>query len=458
MNDNPSQESPGARGGTATPARVEAAIPVKVDPTPPANVEAVTPPDAVAAAKASATEKRVELQPVALAKKPLERQIVTPLDAKPTVPTGASSFKYYAGLLKDEMTKNPEVEKSPMARAALSALNLLDRLFGFSFGASEFSSYIGFSYPKEGFSQENLKAILGNKVVLMDRYQKLKQELNGEKTSEDRKKEIEDELSVIGNALEKLGIKDPDHPGTDFEHEREKVVAKAATPLDKSNIDQFSGMESADSCVSTLYVLGQMGLPSQVKVDDKDRKEIQENLAKAHDPKVLYARMQNTKYDEYGDPTTYTKTIYKLFTQMTDPQKFYNGAKDKTLPAGTVFFFGKKTKDDSTMLLCGIVGLDGKLRFQTTTGIHEIKEEQGEEKTASLIASANRLINPGSAQNESQKDQPAESEDIDLMSFASSIPFVSPTNFKGAFIPRPEKIEDISLGNDNTKKTIDANA
>ena len=44
------------------------------------------------------------------------------------------------------------------------------------------------------------------------------------------------------------------------------------------------------------------------------------------------------------------------------------------------------------------------------------------------------------------------------MSFASSIPFVSPTNFKGAFIPRPEKIEDISLGNDNTKKTIDANA
>lgn len=361
-------------------------------------------------------------------------KLVDPALNAPGLPKGNAVYGYIAHELKKEMDKpDSEIKNSRFAQCAYVICNFIDKFFGFSMDADDYSSYVDAIYPEHSLTEdETAKTVEERKkerVVfyqkrgqLKDRLDKLNKELENKdhplsKAQKDAKKEeiltIEERMKELNGKMTKLGIKLEDKEAK-LDEELSAIIKKDKEKLSDEYIKKLKDLDNADAQISAAYVSGLLGynVPS-------------------NDPEILYAKLLHTQYDVSGKADPDFGKRYKLFTQVTGVRDFSKLGNDKLLPPHTVVFFSVPVNGKG-VLLCGIVGFDGKIRFHTKpgmhdTGLHEINDGVRDQKEEAMATSPDEGINL---------------DDVYLSDFESALFGSKSFTFRGAFLPEEYLVKD----------------
>lgn len=352
-------------------------------------------------------------------------ELVTPALNSPGLPKGNSVYRYIAHELKKEMDKpDSELRNSRFAQCAYVICNFFDNFFGFSMDADDYSSYIDVIYPEhfltENETAETMAKRKTDKVFfyqkrgkLDERLKKLNEELEDKKhplskAQRDAKKEeiadIERRIKELNGRIAKLGIQLGDESA-----DLKIRTAKDKEKLSDDDIKKLQDLENADAQISAVYVSRLLGysVPS-------------------NDPEILYAKLLHTQYNVTGKTDEDFGKRYKLFTQVTGVRDFSKLGSDGLLPPHTVVFFSVPVNGKG-VLLCGIVGFDGKIRFHTKVGLHEIKDGVRDQQAESMATSSDEGINL---------------DDVYLSDFEPTLFGSKSFTFRGAFLPEEELTKD----------------
>ncbi|MFA4891637.1 MAG: hypothetical protein WC604_04830, partial [Candidatus Gracilibacteria bacterium] len=158
-----------------------------------------------------------------------------------------------------------------------------------------------------------------------------------------------------------------------------------------------------------------------------------EKIEDVCDPRKLMSKLMHADYDDHDN-----ESRQNLFTKVDNESQVMDLQQKDNLPAGTVVFFEKFLPDESKILMCGIAGMDGKIRYQTGEGekgkLEELTTFSPEigKSIASLTKTFGELKAGGKISDFDATDQLKSSLSSVLSGQSSGIQFV------GAFIPNSE--------------------
>lgn len=323
--------------------------------------------------------------------------------------SGASAIMTVTKALENQMLTNEDARNSRFVQGAYTLCKMFESMFGFAFTASDYGAFTSAFYPTERieFDEAQLDEFLAErtKLQLLDDYRKKKKEL-GVSVNDKDKQRLQEELKKIKDL-----IKEQFEPnGDDPDALCKKYLDKNKEQLTKEELAKFKDSEAADAQASAYYVQKQLNIPPGAD----------------YDPDRLHASLQHTAYE---DPSRENKK-YPMFDYKNDPSEFYTALDAGAALPGTVVFFRWNIGGEKTALLCGIVGIDGKLRFHDSKKLHTfVRGKSDVEKYEDSILG--------------NKDEKDSSEDADLNALSGSlfgIDLMPTSSFAGVFYPRePEE-------------------
>ena len=372
----------------------------------------------------------------------LSAEVVTPTSG-PSVSTVDRSDQKGAGLPKDGQalvavaldvlekdfnSPDSKVKQSLFLQGLYSGLKLYNNLFAFTLTPGDFMASVDALNPLDAFGEDEMKKIWEKRLKV--RYVELCKKIENARTLKERS-EFANEASLIEKRLAKLkgiDITDREALGKFRKELREEfnVYLKSDTsPLVKAELAKFAKNKEADSYISTYFVLKQLDALPATKEGEK--------IEDVCDPRKLMSKLMHADYDDHGN-----KSRQNLFTKVDNQVQVMDLQQSSNLPAGTVVFFEKFLPDESKILMCGIAGMDGKIRYQTGEGEKGKLEElttfspQISKSIASLTKTFNGLKAGGKIPDFDATDQLKSSLSDVLSGQSSGIQFV------GAFIPNSE--------------------
>jgi len=325
--------------------------------------------------------------------------------------SGASTIMTITKALENQMLTNEDARNSRFVQGAYALCKMFEGMFGFAFTASDYGAFTSAFYPTERieFDEAQLKEFLAErtKLELLSGYKEKKEKLDVLVNDKD-KQALQEELKNIKNEIRKrFGPK-----GDDPDALCKEYLEKNKEQLTKEELDKFKDSEAADAQASSYYVQKQLNIPPGTD----------------YDPDRLHASLQHTAYE---DPSRENKK-YSMFDYKDDPSEFYSALDAGTAPTGTVVFFRWNIGGEKTALLCGIVGIDGKLRFHDSKKLHTFGRDKSDaEKYEDSVRG-----------NTDEKDS---SEDADLNALSGSllgVDLMPTSSFAGVFYPREPKTEE----------------
>jgi hypothetical protein len=365
-------------------------------------------------------------------------ELVEPVVSDTGIPEGAAAIPYITKKLEHEILTNPNAANSRFMQGAYALFKVLGGIFGFALTSSDYSSFTSALYPtaKIDFKDDaQIKEFLSarEKLKLLDDYHKAKVKL-GTEVKDEEKQKLQAELDRLKLEIKANFTTDGDDPDALYE----KYLAKNKEALTSEELKKFKDTEHADAQASCYYVQEQLGILGLVKEDEKGNEN--------YDPEVLLASFNREAY--YKDSAAEYST--KFFKPETDFNRFMTAHDTGTLHAGTVMFFNWAIGDNKTETMCGIVGLDGKIRFQDSKKLHTFYRGKtpGEQYRDRLL--------DGSDTNEKEGDVDLNELSGSFLGLGNMLPT---TSFLGAYIPetiqgdaRPKKEEEKTTEGDKTEE------
>jgi len=360
-------------------------------------------------------------------------ELVAPVAGGTGIPDGIAAIPYITKKLEHEILTNPDAANSRFMQGAYALFKIFGDMFGFAFAAGDYAAFTSALYPTERieFKDEiQVKEFLSTreKLKLLKDYHKTKIEL-GATMDDGKKKDLQVELDKL-----KLDIKanfgvDGDDPDALYE----KYLGDNKTALTEEELKKFKDTEHADAQASCYYVKKQLGILGLKK----------EGQDESFDPDALMASLNRSAY--YEDPSAEYST--KFFKPENDFSKFSDSLDSGTLAPGTIMFFRWNFGEKKTETMCGVVGIDGKIRFQDSKKLHTFGRGKSDADKY-----ADQLL--GKSDREDDFDADLNELSFSLPGLESIVPVNS---FVGAFIPktiqgdpRPKKEEEKK---DETAKT-----
>lgn len=320
--------------------------------------------------------------------------------------SAASAMMTVTKALEDQMLTNEDARNSRFVQGAYALCKMFEGMFGFAFTASDYGAFTSAFYPTERIEFKDIEKFRNerDKLKALNNYKQTKKKLDETVNGEEKQK--------LQGGLEasRTRIKELFGEGADPDALCKEYLDKNKEQLTKEELDKFKDSEAADAQASSYYVQKQLNIPPGTD----------------YDPDRLHASLQHTAYE---NPSRENKK-YSMFDYKDDPSEFYSELDAGTAPAGTVMFFRWNIGGEKTALLCGIVGIDGKLRFHDSKKLHTfVRGKSDVEKYEDSILG--------------NKDEKDNSEDADLNALSGSVLGVDlmPTSsFAGVFYPRePEE-------------------
>jgi hypothetical protein len=269
-------------------------------------------------------------------------------------------------LVLDVMEKNKEKNKDSVAyNAVRGALFLYSKYFGFAMTPGSFSMYIDSAFYNENFDKEQMEKLWVN--TYKKQYAYLSKKYKTAK-DEDEKSKILKDMKALEERLYEFDHNENEKKDDYIKRMRAEVDSKVLeyeqndeVALETAELDKFEGIDDADPYISTYYVSKKLGVLNPNASDSQVEKE--------YDPHRLHA---NLLHSEYKD--TYQETTKNLYDFETSESEFKGRFSAGTLPAGTVVFFQRVglanvSSSNQSKQISGIVGMDGKIRYQTKNGL-----------------------------------------------------------------------------------------
>ncbi|MFA4891501.1 MAG: hypothetical protein WC604_04120, partial [Candidatus Gracilibacteria bacterium] len=265
-------------------------------------------------------------------------------------------------LEKDFNSPDSKVKQSLFLQGLYSGLKLYNNLFAFTLTPGDFMASVDALNPLEAFGEDEMKKLWEKRLEV--RYVELCKKIENAKTLKERS-EFANEASLIEKRLAKLNgidITDREAFGKFKKELREKykvefdAYSKSDTsPLTKEELAKFAKDQVSDSYISTYFVLKQLDALPATKEGEK--------IEDVCDPRKLMSKLMHADYDDHDN-----ESRQNLFTKVDSQVQVMDLQQKDNLPAGTVVFFEKFLPDESKILMCGIAGMDGKIRYQTGEG------------------------------------------------------------------------------------------
>ncbi|MBT3704952.1 hypothetical protein HOG17_04200 [Candidatus Peregrinibacteria bacterium] len=338
-------------------------------------------------------------------------------------------------LALDVMEKNKEKNKDSVAyNAVRGALLLYSKYFGFAMTPGSFSMYIDSAFFNENFEKEQMEQLWINTYKKQYAYW-IKKYDNAKDDTE--RAEIEKKIGILEKrlyAFEKEEFEKIDDYRERLKEEVGSYEQRDEIALDTDELDKFKDIDDADPYISTYYVSKELGALNPSGSGSEIKKE--------YDPERLYANLMHSEYQDKFKGTT--QNLYDLEESESNFRGDFSAG---TLPAGTIVFFNRfdiaNGISDRGSLISGIVGMDGKIRYQTKNGL---------EVYAGFDAVNNDLMDllQEFQDNKGTVDWNDKTKGIIERSKTASV-----NKFMGAFIPNIEEGDKIP---EKTKEEEDAEA
>lgn len=316
--------------------------------------------------------------------------------------SAASAMMTVTKALENQMLTNEDARNSRFVQGAYALCKMFEGMFGFAFTASDYGAFTSAFYPTERIEFKDIEKFRNerDKLKALNNYKQTKKKLDETVNGEEKQK------LQVGLDASKTTIKQLFGDEADPDALCKKYLDKNKEQLTKEELAKFKDSEAADEQASAYYVQKQLNIPPGAD----------------YDPDRLHASLQHTAYE---DPSRENKK-YSMFDYKDDPSDFYSALDAGTALAGTVVFFRWNIGGEKTALLCGIVGIDGKLRFHDSKKLHTfVRGKSDVEKYEDSMLD--------------NKDEKDSSEDADLNVLSGSvfgIDLMPTSSFAGVFYPR----------------------
>lgn len=326
---------------------------------------------------------------------------------------------------KDLKEPDSKVKQSLFLQGIYAGLKLYNNLFAFALTPGDFMASVDALNPSEAFSEDAMKQLWEKRLKV--RYVELWKKIESAKTLKEEMLSIEERLAKFSG----VDTTDREAFGKFKKELREKYkidfdtyLESDKSPLIEEELAKFMKNKESDSYISTYFVLKQLGALPALKDGEK--------IEDVCDPKKLMSKLMHADYDDHSN-----KSRQNLFTKVDRQNEVMDLYQSGNLPAGTVVFFEKYLPDESKILMCGITGMDGKIRYQTGENGGKLEElntfspEVGK-SIASLTDTFGKLKKDGKIPDFGAVDQLKSTVSGVLSGQSSGIQFI------GAFIPNSE--------------------
>lgn len=338
----------------------------------------------------------------------------------PSGMSGIGALGFISKKLEHEILTNENARDSRFVQGAYAFCKMFESMFGSAFTADDYMSFATALYPTEKLEfkdETQIKKFLDEMtdLELLDNYQKTKKEIDRTVDGENKDK-LKVELGASKKAIEeRFGDK-----GKDPDALCKKYLDKNKEKLTDEELEKFKDKDLMikDAQISTYYVQKQLNILGLVK----------ENQNGDYDPLRLYSGLEKTAYED-SDKKKHSMFEFKGKGDSSEVRSKFDA---ETLATGTVVFFRREISEGKPALMCGIIGLDGKLRFHDSKGLHVFGDVKTDaEKYADIVIG--------------KRDDADSSEDVvdknDLFGSFLGSDMLPTSSFAGAFIPHEKKEE-----------------